>query len=329
MKHRLNVNDSVIVAAVQNSFGITLQSLEFLPVGEGAWAYKGVDANNKEWFVKLCRLDTSNVAQVTSYLHNDLELPFVLSPILPQGQKATPKINDTYVSIYPYIEGETLSYDNLNKEYLVEIASDLRKLHDATLSQYIESLLPKETFDKYQATVPVLIDKASHYEGNDELLQQLRAVINAYSEAIEQSIRNARTISDYCKGQTYDMVVCHTDIHPFNVMKTSNGLKMIDWDAIMLAPREDDLRFYGAENRGDTAFHRAYGMDYQVDQNLITYYGYEWVLQEYDDWTRRLFDASLAYDARVHALHEFKRLFGSGKELGGVVKDALDSPLPS
>jgi hypothetical protein len=51
MKHRLNVDDSVITTAVQNYYDIVLQSLEFLPVGEGAWVYKGIDDERREWFI--------------------------------------------------------------------------------------------------------------------------------------------------------------------------------------------------------------------------------------------------------------------------------------
>jgi spectinomycin phosphotransferase len=102
---------------------------------------------------------------------------------------------------------------------------------------------------------------------------------------------------------------------------------MIDWDGIMLAPRERDLMLYGNELRADSTFHEAYGVDYRIDTGLISYYNYDWVLQEYSDYAKRLFDTTLNPDARHHALEEFMGLFG-GEELGDVVKEALDSPLP-
>jgi spectinomycin phosphotransferase len=77
-----------------------------------------------------------------------------------------------------------------------------------------------------------------------------------------------------------------------------------------------------------TDLHRAYGLDYQLDEHLITYYVYEWVLQEFTDYLGRLLDSNLGTEARQQALEEFERLFGTGNELGGVVNDALDSPLP-
>jgi spectinomycin phosphotransferase len=328
MKHRLNIDDSVIIAAVQDQFTIHLQSLEFLPVGEGAWAYKGADNEQNKWFIKLCRLNTSNVARVTSHLHNELGLSFVLSPILPESQTDTPKVNDNYLSIYPFIEGETLNYDALNKDYLTEIARDLRKLHSATLPQAIQALLLKETFDKYQDSASELMERAKNYTGNDKLLEHLRDFIASRWSSIDRILVNGRRISDYSKQHTYEFVVCHADIHPFNVIKTASGLVMIDWDGVMLAPRERDLVFYDSAIRTESDFHQAYGLDYQADSNLISYYNYEWVLQEYTDYAQRLFDVNLNEEVREYALKEFVGLFGSGEELGDVVKGALDSPLP-
>ncbi len=327
MKHRPTVDDNLIRTAVHDSFGLSFDYLEFLPVGEGAWAYKGTDSSSKKWFIKLSRLDTSNVAYITSYLHHNLGLSFVLSPILPTHQSSS-KINDYFLTVYPYIEAETLSYDNLCTKDLIEIATDLRKLHDATVSTAIELLLQKEVFNKYQDSAPELVYRVKQYSGSDDLLTRLRNYVTEKWDIIDRTLTNGKRMSDFCKQNTYQMVMCHTDIHPFNVMKTADALVMIDWDGIMLAPREIDLRHYGDNAKGDTAFHRGYGLDYQADENLLTYYAYEWVLQEYNDYLQRLFDISVGNDPRSHAFNEFVKLFGDGNELGGVVRDALESPLP-
>jgi spectinomycin phosphotransferase len=128
MKHRIDIADNTVIAVVQGYFGIHLRSLEFLPVGEGSWAYKGIDASKRQWFIKLSRLNTSAIARITSYLHDEHNLTFVLSPIATKSKDAMPKINNNYLSIYPFLEGETLNYDSLNERYRIEIAGDLRLL---------------------------------------------------------------------------------------------------------------------------------------------------------------------------------------------------------
>lgn len=325
----MNIAESTILSAVQESFSLHLQSLEFLPVGEGSWVYKGRDERHGSWLMKLSRLNTSAIARVTTYLHDELGLSFVIGPVLPLDQKATPRVNGYDLSLYPFLEGKTLSYEDLNEEHQAEIARDLRRMHDAKLPQPISAHLPRERFDKFQESARNLVRKAKEYIGNDVLLEHLRDVVMSKWDGIDRTIENGRRLSQYCKQHVYDLVVCHADIHPFNIIQTATDLVMIDWDGIMLAPRERDLMFYRQEMKAaDSGFHRAYGLDYQADSHLISYYNYEWVLQEYTDYIERLFDVQLGDEARRHALDEFQALFGLQQELGGVVKEALCSPLP-
>jgi spectinomycin phosphotransferase len=155
-------------------------------------------------------------------------------------------------------------------------------------------------------------------------------VMKVQAKNIDEILENGRLVGNYCSARAsdYEFVVCHADIHPYNIMNTRHGLVMVDWDGIMLAPPERDLMFYAHDMRSTTELHRAYGLDYKLDEHLITYYAYEWVLQEFTDYLTRLFDTGLRDEPRHHALDEFRALFGEGNELGGVVKAALDSPLP-
>jgi RIO-like serine/threonine protein kinase len=137
-------------------------------------------------------------------------------------------------------------------------------------------------------------------------------------------------MSAYCKrlARTYEFVLCHADIHPFNIMITPSGLVFLDWEGMMLAPRERDLMFYASDMRAMSDYRRAYEAGYELNEYLVTYYTYEWALQEFSDYIGRIFDDHNSTAARRHALQEFERLFGDEKSSGGVVKQALDSPLP-
>jgi spectinomycin phosphotransferase len=329
MRHRPNVDDSELRSAVHDRFDLQLRALAFLPLGEGSWAYRGEDQAGQNWFVKLSRTDTTAVAQVTVYLRDMLGLTFVLAPIVGAGS-AEPKIKEYYLTVYPFAEGKVLGSADL-APYKAEIGSDLLRLHEARLPERFRALLPQEPFDEFQASAQEYVARARAYTGNDALLQRLATDINLRAAAINTVIENGQLLSDYCRRQahTYELVVCHADIHPFNIMATSQGLLMLDWDAIMLAPRERDLMFYAGDMRSSSDFHRAYGSGCALNEDLITYYAYEWVLQEWTDYIGRLFDIGLRDAARRHALDEFELLFGKGGELGGVVKDALDAPLPS
>jgi len=328
MKHKPNVEDSEIISAVSTAFSIELRALDILPLGEGAWVFKGEDSAKHTWFIKLTRDSNSAAEHVTAYLHDTLQLDFVAAPISSKLSE-TPRVKEYDLVVYPFIEGEVLGSSELSP-FNAEVGGDLRRIHDARLPDQLRSMLPMESFQKFQDSAGEFVKQARLQSCDDSLMANLAKIMEDQASNIDSILRNGRLVSDYCCAQAsaYAFVVCHADIHPFNIMSTGHGLMMIDWDGIMLAPRERDLMFYADDMRSATDLHRAYGLGYQLDEHLITYYAYEWVLQEFTDYLGRLVASSLGADARQRALEEFERLFGEGNELGGVVKDALDSPLP-
>jgi spectinomycin phosphotransferase len=270
----------------------------------------------------------SAVEHATTYLHDVLNLNFVAAPIASKKSEI-PRVNDYCLTIYPFIEGEMLGSSDLSP-FKTEIGSDLRRLHDATLPDQLRSTLPKEAFEKFQDSARELVGRAREQRTHDVLVERLARLMKAQARNIDEVLENGRVVSRYCRARAsdYEFVICHADIHPFNIMSTRRELVMVDWDGIMLAPRERDLMFYADDMRAVNDLHRAYGLGYQLDEHLISYYTYEWVLQEFTDYLGRLFDSNRGADARQHALMEFELLFGDGHQLGGVVKAALDSPLP-
>jgi spectinomycin phosphotransferase len=328
MKHRPNVDDREIITAISRAFQIQVRTLDFLPLGEGAWVFKGEDSAKRSWFIRLARGSNSAAERVTAYLHDVLHLDFIAAPIASKQSEA-PRVDDYYLTIHPYIEGEMLGSRDLSPFYS-EIGDDLRRLHEAHLPDQLRRLLPKESFLEFQDSATDLVGRARQYRADNALMTSLAKIMEDQASHIDEILENSRLVSNYCRARArdYEFVVCHADIHPYNIMNTLHGLVTVDWHGIMLAPRERDLMFYADDVRSATDLLRAYGLSYQLDEHLITYYVYEWVLQEFTDYLARIFDTDLSAGARQHALEEFERLFGEGGQLGGVVKDALDSPLP-
>jgi thiamine kinase-like enzyme len=327
MRHRPTIGDNAILQAIHATFNIHLHTLTFLPLGEGAWVYRGEDETGAAWFIKLSRTGAVDVERVAIYLHHTLKLAFVLAPIPRSGSEVT-WVGDYSLTVYPFLQGEALGGLDLTP-YRAEIADDLRMLHEAQLPAHLKAELPHESFDKFQDSARELIGRARS-GGSSQLERKLSRGVDQHSAEIDVVLQNAQLMSAYCRrlARTYEFVLCHADIHPFNIMNTPGGLVFLDWEGMMLAPHERDLMFYASDMRAPSNFRRAYGADYELNEYLVTYYVYEWVLQEFSDYIGRIFDDHLSNAARHHALQELDRLFGDEKSLGGVVKQALDSPLP-
>lgn len=55
-------------------------------------------------------------------------------------------------------------------------------------------------------------------------------------------VRAARWLIDHPRPPTPE-VICHGDVHPFNVLATGEQLTVLDWSACLLAPRAYDVGF--------------------------------------------------------------------------------------
>jgi spectinomycin phosphotransferase len=78
-------------------------------------------------------------------------------------------------------------------------------------------------------------------------------------------------------------VICHADLHPSNVLRAAaGGVSVIDWDDVMIAPKERDFIFTGDPPDGARAgspFFRGYGAC-KADWTALAYFRYERVVQD-------------------------------------------------
>jgi len=111
--------------------------------------------------------------------------------------------------------------------------------------------------------------------------------------------------------QTKAYVICHADLHPGNLLRDRAGnVFVVDWDDVMLAPRERDFIFVGepahASSRYGSPFFQGYGQT-EIDWTLLTYYRYERVIQDLiEDAGQVIFRDDLSEEARAEAARAFR-----------------------
>jgi spectinomycin phosphotransferase len=79
-------------------------------------------------------------------------------------------------------------------------------------------------------------------------------------------------------------VICHADLHARNLIRDPAGqVFVIDWDEVMLAPKERDFIFVRAPHAD--AFFRGYGPA-EIDRVALAYFLWERVVQDLIECTR-------------------------------------------
>jgi spectinomycin phosphotransferase len=100
-------------------------------------------------------------------------------------------------------------------------------------------------------------------------------------------IERAEKLGQMLSAKSLAQVVCHADLHAGNLLLTPEGeWYMVDWDNLILAPKERDLMFIGGgvggiwnTNEEERLFYQGYG-DAEIDLSALAYYRYERIVQD-------------------------------------------------
>ena len=94
--------------------------------------------------------------------------------------------------------------------------------------------------------------------------------------------------------------LCHGDLHAANILITENDFYIVDWDTLVIAPKERDLMFIGAGIAGkwnqkneEELFYMGYGDYGKVKQLLVNYYRFIRIIEDIVVYYDQFFDENL------------------------------------
>src|ERR1700694_2676955 len=106
------------------------------------------------------------------------------------------------------------------------------------------------------------------------------------------------------QSQTFPFVICHADLHARNLIRDQAGrVFVIDWDEVMLAPKERDFIFLREPQAN--AFWEGYGHR-EINWLALTYYLWERVIQDIiEDAGHVCFRDDLAEETQAELVRRF------------------------
>lgn len=258
-----------------DDFGLDVVDLS--PVAHGAdlaaQVWRARTATNV-YAVKWSGAGTNTGHQVAAYL-GDCGLPGVPEVVRTvEGGLWTFHGKKKRLTVTPWIDGARAAEVGLTVEQWAEYGVLLRRVHDAEPPVRLREALPKRSH--IDARVPKAAEEVRArlaHAPEDEVEADLGALWHEHAETIDVLLGGDPP------APAGPRVVCHGDPHLGNVLVAKDGLQLIDWDDVILAPREQDLMFMlgGMGDVGPTsgeqlaAFLSGYG-SHEIDQDAVRYY---------------------------------------------------------
>ena len=233
-----------------NRYGLTLQSFEPVTGGTAASDFH-IIAEEGHYFLKCydkSRDSTPLFARdIPVYVPLLLWLNQVpgLSGFLPQPiptctGKPFCEDNLALYLLYAYLHGTTLGKATPSRIQVESLAHIIATLHRLDVNTLPDLPIRRENFE-----LPFLAELTSIAQGAApfDLPADVHVLMQAYAELITVSLRKAEALQHQLRADPLPLVLCHTDLHGWNMMDCDGRFIVLDWEGLRLSPAEADLVF--------------------------------------------------------------------------------------
>lgn len=338
MLEKPNLPDDRIRDCLHRAYALSITDLAFLPLGADTHTavYRAQDTTARPYFIKLRRgaFDATTV-QVPKHLA-DQGVPHLIAP-LPNHQQAVYTALPPYtLTVAPFIEGQDGYSVPMEASHWAALGATLRGLHHATLPANLVARIPHERYSSYfRELVLGLLTLVATRPPVDAVAESMAALLQEQRETILTLVRRAEVLAQVLLNEPRPEVVCHGDLHAGNVLITPAGdLYVVDWDTLVLAPKERDLMFIGGAQgfQGQSAteeealFYQSYGT-VTIDSVALAYYRYERIVQDIAAYGETILLSPDGGDDRANGLRQLRSQFAPDAVIANAF--ATDVLLPS
>ena len=283
--------DETLLTCLQAAFNPAITQVEFLPLGadNNTAVYRARELDGGSFFVRLRSggFDPFSLS-LLNYLKDQGVEP-VIAPLLARDGRLWTDLDPYTVMLYPYIEGQNIYETSLPDPLWPAFGQALQRLHSISLPTEMAMRIREEQFeDSYRLSLRASLDQAGQAAHPDPIAARCAALLRQRTAEIRDLIAGTERLASNLRVQDLKFVLCHADLHAGNLLVEDNGtLHIIDWDEILLAPRERDLMYIGGGLLGnwrapedeEILFYQGYG-PVTIDPVAMAYYRYERIITD-------------------------------------------------
>ena len=243
---------SAVVAALRDGWALDAADVEYAPVGGGSYHWHAVDRGGRRVFVTVDDLDQKTWlgdTQEASFgaLRDAFDtaaelaghgLSFVVAPLRTRDGAPLVRLDDRYsLALFPFVEGEPGTWGGYETDAdrlaVVELVAAVHRVPVGARAVGLE-ISGREHLDA------ALRDLEVPWAGGP-LAEPTREAMQVAAPALVDLLALADRLRAEAEAQSVRSVVTHGEPHSGNIVRTSSGPVLVDWDTVALAPPERDL----------------------------------------------------------------------------------------
>lgn len=318
-----DLQNAQIIGCLEAEYGLSVTGIAFLPIGVdvNTAVYRVVTEDARHYFLKLRRRDFSAETVTIPHWLAEAGMQPLIPPVASRITGALwSELGSFTVILYPFVSGSSGWEVNLSQQQWIELGAGLSALHTAAVPPELMSMIPREAYSSvWRDRVTAFLRQATDQVCDDPITARLADLLNEKRAGIRHIVARAEQLSHVLVRQPPEHCLCHGDFHAGNILvDTKNDVYIVDWDTLILAPRERDLMFIGGGvggvwNRDHEVkwFYQGYGETY-INMVALAYYRYERIVQDIGEICTELLVTNKGGDDRAAMLEQFVSQFEPG-----------------
>lgn len=310
MKTPPPIDHSSIRNVLASRWDLPNVSLSYLPLGFGShhWSAAAIGDERQRWFVSIdadrpawASPERLERAMATAYaLRHRAKLEFVVAPIPDRDGKVVAALEGGRwtISVFPFVRVSASDSGFGSGRDRAEALRLVARLHQATdhvppgLAPHLDLAIAG------RATLFAALDRLGTRWSGGPYAEPARSLLAAHQRAVQRAFLHYDALTETVNTDPSPWVITHGEPHAGNAVKRRDGqgLLLVDWDTVALAPRERDLWQLLGEGADSTLDLDAYWStcgeeaDLSVSEAALALFQLAWDLDEvavYVGWYTR------------------------------------------
>ena len=288
MLEKPDLEDQQILSRLEDEYGLQVSRLTFLPLGAdvNTAVYRLETEDASTFFLKLRTGDFDEITVAVPQFLKEQGIRAIIAPLATKSHQRYASLGAIKLILYPFIEGQNGYEVSLTDRQWLDFGAALKGIHAAEAPPQLAALIPRETYSpRGRELVKTFQAQVETTAFSDLTAAKLASFMRKKRDEIDHLVARAEALAITLQARSLELVLCHSDIHPGNLLLGANdALYIVDWDNPLFAPKERDLSLVGgcsawSSARGEALFYQGYG-EAEVDRMALAYYRYERIIQD-------------------------------------------------